>query len=271
MVCHSPLEFDSTSCLQASSSRAAWMNWLCTPTGKLAKTWLEESCAQAITDVFGYYALQLGGPGYCTLSTSRIQTRCLVLETLEALESFDDMGHSQGQLLSRWTQLPLPSQSVDLITLPHTLECHPEPSALLAEVARVLVPEGHVWLGGFNAHSLWTKPLRRTLPLRQLMTVGQIKSELQSHGLSIVQGQFGVYRPWVTHADAWRRWQWLDLAGNRWWPAWGACYSLLAVKQVAGLQLQNPVWSRWQLPWKAAPASAVSSHTSSPFFSGERS
>jgi hypothetical protein len=284
MVCHPHIAFDPTSCVHVLSSSTAWMNWQHTPTGQLAKKWFEDHCAQAIAYVFGYYALQLGLPHYFTLSTSRIHTRCLVLEALEALEASENLegldkekGHShdmdsqQTQLLSRWSQLPLPSQSVDLITLPHTLENTQEPSALLAEVARVLVPEGHVWIGGFNAHSLWTKHLRRTLPLRQLMTVGQIKQQLQTHGLSIVQGQFGVYRPWATQADAWNRWQWLDLAGNRWWPAWGACYSLLAVKRVAGLQLQGSAWSRWQPPWKTAPASATASHLPSSFFSGKKS
>jgi len=52
-------------------------------------------------------------------------------------------------------RLPLASESVDVFVLPHTLEFHPNPHALLREVDRVLIPEGHVVILSFNPWSLW--------------------------------------------------------------------------------------------------------------------
>src|SRR3989441_4060051 len=52
-------------------------------------------------------------------------------------------------------QLPLASQSVDLVALPHVLEFHHNPHDVLREVERVLMPEGQVVISGFNSASLW--------------------------------------------------------------------------------------------------------------------
>jgi len=52
-------------------------------------------------------------------------------------------------------QLPLASQSVDLVVLPHVLESHDHPHEVLRETERVLMPEGQVVISGFNTGSLW--------------------------------------------------------------------------------------------------------------------
>src|SRR5205085_2507192 len=59
-------------------------------------------------------------------------------------------------------QLPLASQSVDLVALPHVLEFHPNPHEVLREAERVLMPEGQVVISGFNSLSLWR--LRQAMP-----------------------------------------------------------------------------------------------------------
>lgn len=57
-------------------------------------------------------------------------------------------------------ELPFQSRSVDAIVLQHTLEVVADPRVVLREVARVLVPGGHLVISGFNPYSL--------LGLRQL-------------------------------------------------------------------------------------------------------
>ena len=52
-------------------------------------------------------------------------------------------------------QLPLASQSVDLVVLPHVLEFHAEPHEMLREADRVMMPEGQLVISGFNTASLW--------------------------------------------------------------------------------------------------------------------
>ena len=45
--------------------------------------------------------------------------------------------------------------SIDLVILPHILECIDNPRQLLAEACRIIKPEGHIIICGFNPHSLW--------------------------------------------------------------------------------------------------------------------
>jgi SAM-dependent methyltransferase len=51
--------------------------------------------------------------------------------------------------------LPFADQSLDLVVLPHTLERAEDPHRSLAEVERVLRPEGRVVIVGLNPVSLW--------------------------------------------------------------------------------------------------------------------
>jgi ubiquinone/menaquinone biosynthesis C-methylase UbiE len=67
----------------------------------------------------------------------------------------------------------LPKASLDLVTLPHTLEMHVDPHATLREVERVLVPEGRVVICGLNPASLWGLRQRRAR-LYQRMGFGRL-------------------------------------------------------------------------------------------------
>ena len=51
--------------------------------------------------------------------------------------------------------LPVASDSVDAVLLPHTLETDNDPHAVLREVARVLVAEGQLLVLGFSAVGTW--------------------------------------------------------------------------------------------------------------------
>ena len=53
------------------------------------------------------------------------------------------------------------------------------------------------------------------------------------------------------------RWEWTERAGDRWWPVFGAVYSLTAVKRVRGMRLVG--LARNERP-KAKPAPAVVAH-----------
>src|SRR5690606_4575216 len=72
----------------------------------------------------------------------------------------ETMDASQGQswrtrVAGSPAALPLASQSVDLLVLPHTLEYADDPHAVLREAERVLIHEGRLIIAGFNPWSLW--------------------------------------------------------------------------------------------------------------------
>ena len=68
-------------------------------------------------------------------------------------------------------------------------------------------------------------------------------------------GSFGRYSPAVTQEKWLRRWHFLELAGDRWWPIAGAVYLLQGIKRQHGLRLLTPAWHDRKARAKAlAPA-----------------
>jgi len=61
---------------------------------------------------------------------------------------------------AEFVQLPLDTESVDVLILPHVLEFEPDRHQLLREAERVLKPEGRLHILGFNPLSLhaWWRP-----------------------------------------------------------------------------------------------------------------
>ena len=68
-------------------------------------------------------------------------------------------------LYAKCHELPIATQSIDLVLLPHVLEFAEEPHAVLREVDRVMMPEGRLVIVGFNPWSLWG--MRSALGLRR--------------------------------------------------------------------------------------------------------
>lgn len=155
--------------------------------------------------------------------------------------------------------LPFASRSLPLLVLPHVLEFHPRPHAVLREVERVLMPEGHVVILGFNPWSLWG--LRRLLAGRRgrvpwggrPLRLGRLKDWLALLGLEITGGGMVYYRPPVQHAGLRRRLRFLEAAGDRWWPLLAGTYAVVARKRVYGV---TPLPSTWRRNGVRAPALA---------------
>ena len=118
-------------------------DWFKTPLGQylLEK---ERSYLDDVTpDIFGFHALQLGLPEVDLLRESRIAHRMCTAAS------------GEPDLYARCHELPIATQSIDLVVLPHVLEFAEEPHAILREVDRVMMPEGRIVILGFNPWSLW--------------------------------------------------------------------------------------------------------------------
>ena len=215
---------------------------------------------EAVADIFGYHALQLGLPQLDGLHTNRMSHQWL------ALDQWGQMHQGQARspaLFTDFCALPFPSSSLDLVVLPHALEYSADPHATLREVERVLVPEGRVVICGLNPLSLWglrqgRDRLCRRLGLGSLflpeggefIAYWRLRDWLRLLSLEVEQGEFGCYKP-ALRSEKWlQRFDWMDRAGARWWPILGAAYFLVAVKRVRGMRLLGPAW-------KAKPALAA--------------
>ena len=143
----------------ASPSRAGLSRWLRSPAGAdLLRTEVERVHG-AIGNLFGYHCLQIGDlAGVDLLCTSRIISRAVI--------DIDGAAPRQPYPLvsGAATSLPIDSHAVDVVVLPHVIEFESQPHDALREASRVLVPEGHLVVLGFNPASVIG--LRRMLKYR---------------------------------------------------------------------------------------------------------
>lgn len=254
-------------------------NWFQTPRGLYMLDWERAQLDQVVADIFGFHALQLGLPALDALRANRMPHRWLASDIADSASPLpaaaanpSDGTTSQGTgqrspsarprvaLACDFSALPFPANSLDLVVLPHALELHPDPHATLREVERVLVPEGRVVICGVNPVSLWGLRQRRAHLYRRLgfgslylpqegefIGYWRLRDWLRLLSFEVESGRFGCYRPAVAEARWLARFQWMDKAGARWWPIFGAVYFLVAVKRVRGMRLLGT-------RWKAAPA-----------------
>ena len=189
----------------------------------------------AVEDVFGFRAVQVGLPEVDFLRQNRIQFRfSLALEPGAAVAA-DPL------------QLPLASQSVDLLALPHVLEFHHNPHEVLREAERVLMPEGQVVISGFNTLSLWR--LRQLFASRKhapwdarYIGLLRLRDWLRVLGFELNGGKFGCYAPPFRQEHWLERFAFMEKAGARWWPLLGGIYVIRAVKRVHGMRIVTPAW-----------------------------
>ncbi len=201
----------------------------------------------AVADIFGYYAVQLDLPGRPTLRSNRIPSR------LTAGLSPD------CQLQCDPAQLPFASASVDLLVLPHTLDFHHDPHQVVREAERVLVADGRLVISGFNPWSLWgitrLARRRRGMPWQgRFVGLPRLKDWMALLGLEPTPAHIGCYRPPMLSERWLGRLDFLERAGQRWWPVGGAVYGLVAIKRVRGMRLLTP---RWKSLARVAPPVAV--------------
>ncbi|MBV8660234.1 MAG: methyltransferase domain-containing protein [Burkholderiales bacterium] len=212
-----------------------YASWQKTPLGEYVAQREQAFFDHAVADRFGYYAVQVGNGAVDCLRVNRISTRVT-------------LGMTPGcTIRSDPAHLPFPAASIDLLALPHTLDFHPDPHQVLREAERVLVPEGRLLITGFNPWSLWglarTYRRRRGMPWRgQFLSLTRVKDWLALLGLEPAGGRIACYVPPVSNAAWLERFQFMELAGNRWWPVGGAVYCLEAVKRVRGMRLIAPKW-----------------------------
>ncbi len=210
--------------------------WLETPLGQYLIEREREYFDHVVVDIFGYNALQFGLAQIDLLRTSRMTSRWHVGTTGPIALSAD------------YRDLPIATNSIDLVILPHVLEFSDDPHQILREVVRVLVPEGQVIISGFNPWSLLG--MKRLLPSarRQVpwsghfINLSRLKDWLSLLSFDLLSGRMHGYRPPFSQEQWLRRFRFMDAAGDRWWPFAGGLYFVQAVKRVRGMRLITPSW-----------------------------
>lgn len=260
--------------------------WLRSPPGSYVLEWEQDRLDHAVTDAFGFHALQLGLPEIDGLRANRMPHRWIandavaVPEPLPLPPPHDDSittlpPDAPVALACDFDALPFPNASIDLAVLPHALELAHDPHETLREVERVLRPEGRIVIVGFNPASLWG--LRQRIG-RVRLGIGlgrrenlylprageflgywRLRDWLRLLGFELESGQFGCYRPPFETRNWLDRFAWMDRVGERWWPVLGAMYVIVAVKRVRGMRLVG--LARTDLRKARSPAVAATQRT----------
>jgi SAM-dependent methyltransferase len=265
-----------------NSEIIGFTDWLKTAPGRYLLNWERANFDEAVSDIFGFHALQLGLPELNSLHTNRMPHKWLASTSKLQQETFvrseesanpktfaNSVSSPRVALVCASEALPFPENSLDLVVLPHTLEISSDPHATLREVARVLVPEGKVVISGFNPASLWGLRQRRGhfyqrlgyddmfLPKTgEFIGYWRLRDWLRLLDFEVESGRFGCYRPALTTQKWLDRFDWMDGAGERWWSIFGAVYFLVAVKRVRGVRLLEPGWKTRKAP-AAAPVAVA--------------
>src|SRR5262249_16824387 len=108
-----------------------------------------QKISSLINKLFGYHLILLGEPQFFEIiQNSPILHRVCVHPEMET-------SLAGSTVCARQDKLPLLSDEADLVVLAHCLEAHSNSHEVLREIYRILVPEGHVLIIGFNPWSLW--------------------------------------------------------------------------------------------------------------------
>lgn len=213
--------------------------WLNTTLGQYLLKREQSMFDGVVGDVFGFNAIQLGMPQMDTLKHSRIPNRVHV-------------GNREGDAYCESDYLPFAECCIDLVCLPHVLEFSRNPHQSLREAERVLVPEGHLIITGFNPISAWG--IKRVLTSDRdypwsghFFTLSRIKDWLALLGLEFVSGHLNSYELPINDESWLNRLYVLDKMGARWWPMMGGIYFIVAKKRVVNMTLLKPNWKQKSL------------------------
>lgn len=175
-------------------------DWLHSSRGQALRAAEALLLRESLEDCFGWEMLQIGlwGGGRELLAGARTRRQTVISSTLGA-----------GADVQSWlTQLPVASDSVDAVLLPHTLEFETDPYAVLREVDRVLTGEGKLLVLGFHPWSLWglrAKATRGGWPpqLRRLLSERRLRDWLVLLGYEVTETRRYIYdTPWGEPATA---------------------------------------------------------------------
>jgi len=232
------------------SMRNTAQQWLATPTGAGLLQEEARQVRRALDSLFGDQFLQIGHWG-CEVfrDFARTQRTSVLCE----------LGCQNSDCIVAPDQLAVIGDSVDVVLLPHVLETSHDPHAVLREVDRILRPDGHVVILGFNPVSFWGLrhlASRREFPqgVRRMISEHRLCDWLRLLNFTVRQANFYHFQAPIMRRAArdaesasttaaesrqpeplLRLWQWPPFAG---------CYLLLARKQLYTVTPIRPVWKR---------------------------
>ena len=199
--------------------------------------------------LFGYYLIQLGMAQSLddAMEECRIGS-CLVLGT----EKSSAPVRMDAQI--NISQLPIATESVDAVLLPHTLDFSSSPHQVLREAERILIPDGRIIISGFNPWSVWG--LYKLLLQRkgkvpwcgQFISLYRLQDWLRLLNFSVEISRLVMYRQPLKSEAMLEKLMFMEKANPKYFSLVSAGYVVQAVKRVTTF---TPIRPRWKKRAKA--------------------
>ncbi len=238
-------------------------NWYSSHSGAAALEELDVFFSDLMSEIFGYYAIQMGSlsgqqdllkhsriaADFSLVSDDALRFRAAeVGETFELGESIKENTNKDYSLIASNEQLPISTDNVDLVVASHILESSKNPHQVLREIDRILVPEGHCILIGFNPYSIPNlgKQIRHFRQKRQspykMRSVNRVKDWFSLLGFKVLDINYLGYRPGVKNKKLFESLRWLESWGEYTGPILGNMYVIHAKKRVIAMRPDKKVW-----------------------------
>ncbi len=218
-------------------------NWFRSPLGKRVFAQEEEQMQEILPDLFGYYILQYGYSGASNyLKASRIADKTILF--LDETE----INKSLKAIQTSAEELPVATDSIDVIVLPHVLEYSKDAHKLLREMERVLIGDGHVVIIGINPISFWGLwhlflCWWGEMPWSgRLISIPKIKDWLSLLDFEVEKTKCFFFSPPIQNENILNKLRPLERLGRYCWPILGGLYIVVAKKRVLPL---NPIKMQW--------------------------
>jgi SAM-dependent methyltransferase len=216
--------------------------WLQSPLGAKVLALETRILQDELADIFGFELLQIGRWGDATrlCEAARTQHRRWIAPDAEG----------PGAIRADYDALPIATNSVEAVLLPHTLEHATRPHELLREVDRVLVGEGNVVICAFSPWGPWGMrhffATGRFPPhAARLMSERRTRDWLSLLGFEIVSSRRYLFSPpWTQHLLEGRPERWLEHRGPSIAPPLAGAYLLKARKRVHAVTPIRAAWTR---------------------------
>jgi SAM-dependent methyltransferase len=125
------------------------VRWFQTPVGQTLLRRQRDTVEQGIARCFGYHQLE-----FLIDSSLPVGESSLLGHRILAVPDWQPQ-LPESTVVCQPHEIPLGSDSVDLVILHHTLDISEQPHQTLREASRVVRSGGHIVVTGFNPYSLW--------------------------------------------------------------------------------------------------------------------
>ena len=234
--------------------------WFDKPCGRL----LVASEMQVVNDMlpalFGYHLMQMSVSETVELAHDSpihhritVHTRTNFAQSPEKhcdgrVDSKD--GDKRVHLVADFDQLPIESDSVDVVVLHHVLDFSPNPHQVLKEVNRILIPRGHVIIIGFNPFSLFGlwKMFASLFSKNSHWRYSSIAKRRLFDWFKLLDLEKSrithtFFRPPFSSVILLNRFAFLERAGGKLGMPFGGVYVILARKDIAAV---TPIRAPWE-------------------------